>query len=97
MYILSIKPSQKILDIEEEIKVRTAAEEEEYELDDTDRQEIRDEIYQSHGYDRDPFFEEEEDEEDDDWPTYYDHGYWRPRNWMSVKLEEIGMCERDFF
>ena len=93
MYILSIKPSQKILDIEEEIKVRTAAEEEEYELDDTDRQEIRDEIYQSHGYDRDPFFEEEEDEDvgfDIDCDLY-------GGDYMSHKLAEIGMCEKDFF
>lgn len=91
--------------IEAEIEARTAADAEIYYLDDEDRQDIRDEIYQDHGFDRDPFYEEPEDEEEDEdededeysWPMVYDHGYWRPRDWMSVKLEEVGMCERDFF
>ena len=91
MYILNIKPSQKILDIEEEIKVRTAAEEEEYELDDADRQEIRDEVYQSHGFDGDPFFEEDEDVGFGIDCNLYGGDY------MGHKLAEIGMCERDFF
>lgn len=85
--------------IEAEIEARTAADNEIYELDDEDQQNIRKEIYQSHGFDCDPFYEEPEteDEDEDRWPMVYDHGYWRPRDWMTVKLEEVGMSERDFF
>lgn len=85
--------------IEAEIEARIAADNEIYELDDEDQQNIREEIYQSHGFDCDPFYEEpeDEDEDEDSWPMVYDHGYWRPRDWMSVKLEEVGMSERDFF
>lgn len=91
MYNISVKPSQRILGIEEEIKARIATEEEEYELDDSDRQEIRDEIYQSHGFDGDPFSEEDEDVGFDIDCDLYGGDY------MSHKLAEIGMCERDFF
>lgn len=85
--------------IEAEIEARTAAEDEIYYLDEEDRQNIREEVYQSHGFDCDPFYEEPEteDEDEDRWPMEYNHGHWRPRGWMSVKLEEVGMTERDFF
>lgn len=85
--------------IEAEIEARIAADNEIYELDNEDQQNIREEIYQSHGFDCDPFYEEpeDEDEDEDSWPLEYAHGCWRPRDWMSVKLEEVGMTERDFF
>ena len=83
--------SPLIPEIEKEIDVRLAAEEEEYDLDDSDRQEIRDEVYQSHGFERDPFFEEKEDVGFD-----LDYDLYRG-NYMGHKLAEIGMSEADFF
>ena len=92
----ALKLKSNIPEIEKEIDARLAVEEEIYDLDDMDRQEIRDEVYQSHGYDRDPFFEEgteDETDEDEAWELGIRPNY----SYMSAKLAEIGMTERDFF
>ncbi|MBE6725070.1 MAG: hypothetical protein E7576_07775 [Ruminococcaceae bacterium] len=78
-----------VREIEKEIAAELAAlEAEGWAIDDFERQDIRDKHYKDNGYDRDPFYE---DEDEDAEP------YTARVPYMTAKLAEVGMSERDFF
>lgn len=76
-------------EIEAIIEERLAELEEEYELDDYDRNEIREEIYKENGWSYDPFPIEDEEEEEEEEEYHYRS--------MAEMLWEVGMSERDFY
>jgi len=87
-----MKASEKknYIEIEQLIEERLAELEEEYELDDYDRNEIREEIYRENGWGYDPFPIENEEEEEDEEEEYHYRS-------MAEMLWEVGMSERDFY